>query len=186
MSEDATVTTTAPAAPPKRPRGRETGGDMIRSLAVVLLIVFALWFFARPSPGVSKAIRPVNPGQELTDFRGLHPAAPEPVATPRGFVPTSSTLDGSGLRIGYVTPSQRYAEYAASTGPAAALVTRQSGRAPVVGTVDVGGTPWQQRQSGAVTSLVRTVGPVTVVVGGLRENASLAELLVLAAAVTTG
>ncbi len=187
MTDTARVTTfqpmTAPAPPAKKRRGRESAGDMIRSLGLVLIIAVALWFFAQPPKSDAQKVRAVDPTAEIRDFARSAPGAPVP-HTPAGYLANVSALDRGGLRVGYVTPARRFAEIAETSGPAAPFVASQSAHGAAAGTVDVGGTSWQQlRSDDGHLSLVRMFGSVTVVVGGLRANATLAELQTLAASV---
>lgn len=168
-----------PAAVRKNKRGRETALDMLRSLGVVFLVVLPMWFFGQSSPGDSKAIRPVDPSSALSAFAsGAH--APVPT-TPSGWVANVATFDAGALRVGYVL-GDHYLEFAGGSGPG--FLETAAGKGSVLGTVDVGGVTWQRWEStDGHGSLVRTVGAVTLVVGGLRENVSAAELERLAATV---
>ena len=172
------TTTTQAAAPAKKKRGRESAGDMVRSLGVVMILVLALWFFGQASPSDSHRVRPVDPTQELTDFARSAPGVPLPRAVPAGFVANVSLLSPAGLRIGYVIGKEHFAEFAASR--ESSFVTDQTGRGAPVDTVDVGGNPWQHVRSGGHDSLVKAYGPVSVVVGGIRDTATVAELTSLA------
>ena len=185
MTETGSVTTTTPApaaVPAKRKRGRESAGDMVRSLGVVMVLVVGLWFFGQASPSDSHRVRPVDPRQEVTDFARSAPGVPLPRTAPAGFVPNVSTLSPAGLRIGFVIGKDHFAEYAASR--ERSFVTDQTGRGEAVGTVDVAGTPWQHVRAGGHDSLVKAYGPVSVVVGGTRDTATLAELTTLAASLS--
>jgi hypothetical protein len=137
-----TVVESRPAPTGKSKRGRETVFDMVRSLAVVFLLVVPLWFFGQASPQDSKRIRAVDPSEALQEF-----------VQSTGVVGTS-------------------------------FLAGATGRGKPVGTVDVAGVPWQDwRSQDGHESLVRTAGKVTVLVGGLREDASLEQLKALAATV---
>jgi hypothetical protein len=192
MPDHGEVTTSAPTAPPQPPaagarkRGRETAADMIRSLGIVMLIVVALWFFAQPPDSDEAAIRVVDPASDVAAWTSAVPAAPVLSGLPERWRPTSSRYERGPdrLRIGHVTPSDQYAEFAASTGRAADVVSELTGKAPRTGTVDVRGVPWESyTEADGSLSLVRAFGDVTVVVGTLRSTASIEELSVLAAAV---
>jgi Protein of unknown function (DUF4245) len=183
----ATTPPTAPVAPAKKRRGRETVLDMVRSLSVVMLLVVGWFLFGAQHGSDEQAVRPVDPAQDIRGFRAVAPGAPLPVTPPAGWVPTVTALDPTSLRIGYQVPGRAYAEYHASTAPSAVFVDDETGHGRLSGTVDVGGTPWQEYDDGAGhTSLVRTAGPVTVLVGGVREAASLGELTALAGSLTVG
>ena len=197
MPDDGQVTTAAsqgsPPAPPqpgpalgKRTRGRETAADMIRSLGIVMLIVVALWFLAQPPDSDEATIRVVDPTSDVTAWTSAVPGAPVPTGLPQQWRPTSASYERGPdrLRIGHVTPSDQYAEFAASTGVAAEVVAELTGRAPRTGTVDVEGVAWDAyTEADGSLSLVRAFGDVTVVVGTLRATASAEELSVLAASV---
>lgn len=175
----------SPAAARTRKRGRESVGDMIRSLSLVLLIVGALWFLGQPPSSDSKALRVVDPSADIAALRAASPGIPVPGSLPAGWRPTSSNPDPTGLRIGYVTPSQEYAEYAAATGGQPGFLPDITGRGSEVGTFVVQGVAWRQFRDGAEhTTLVRDVAGATVAVGGLRETTTLEELRTLAAAVS--
>lgn len=173
---------------PKK-RGRETAGDMLRSLGLVLIIVVALWFFAQPPASDEQAIRVVDPSSAVAAFAADVPAAPVPEGLPEQWRPTSATvLDAlSGLRIGYVTPGGRYAEYAASTLPEGEYVPQITGPgATRLGQVEIDGLDWEQYRDGdGSLSLVRSYGPVVVAVGTLRSSATLDELETLVGALET-
>lgn len=175
-----TVVEAPPARAAKKKRGRESVLDMVRSLGVVFLLVIPLWFFGQSSPSDSKRIRPVDPTEALQAFaQDTH--GPVPSGTPATWVVNIARYDGGTLRIGYVL-GDHYLEFAGAAGTA--FLEEETGKGKAVGTVDVGGVAWQDyRAADGHESLVRTVGDATVLVGGVRENATLAELKTLAATV---
>jgi len=181
----------APAAPatPKKKRGRETAGDMIRSLAVVLLLVFALWFLAQPPDSDEQPIRVVDATQEIDSFSADQPGTPVPAGLPAQWRSTSATVVGepSALRVGYVTPSGRYAEYAASTAAREQYLPEITGEQTTrLEPVQVASGTWEQYRDGdGSLSLVRSYGDTVVIVGSLRATAPLDELETLAAALAT-
>ena len=183
MTDTGAVTTTAaPEAPAKKKRGRESAGDMVRSLGVVMVLVVGLWFFGQASPSDSQRVRRVDPAQEVKDFARSAPGVPLPRTVPAGFVPNVSLLSPAGLRIGFVIGKDDFAEYAASR--ESSFVADQTGKGAPVGTVDVNGTAWQHVSAGGHDSLVTTYGAVSVVVGGIRDKATIAELTTLAASLS--
>ena len=171
------------APPAKKKRGRETAGDMIRSMGLILLIVIPVWFLAQPPDSDEAEIRVVDPSADVASYQREVPGVPVPGALPPQWRPTSSNPEPGALRIGYVTPSTQYAEYASSTaGPT--FLSDITGQGSPVGTVDVGGAVWQDyRDADDHQTLVREAAGATVIVGGLRETASDEELRTLAAAV---
>jgi len=176
------------AAGPKQ-RGREGTLDMVRSLSLVLLVVVAIWFFAQPPDGDEQVLRRIDPTGDISAFSADEPAVPVPGAVPEQWQATSSsrTADPRSLRVGYVTTSRQYAEYAASTEPAAAFLPAITGDGQQLGPVDVDGDSWEQyRDADGSLSLARTYGPVTVVVGTTRGTATLDELRVLVRSLRAG
>jgi len=175
-----TVVESRPAAAgKKKKRGRETALDMVRSLAIVFLLVIPLWFFGQSSPQDSKRIRPVDPAGALKDFV-TDTGGPVP-STPNGWVVNVRAYDGGVVRVGYVL-GEHYTEFAGAVGTS--FLEDATGKARQVGTVDVGGLTWlDYRSADGHESLVRTVGRATVLVGGVREDATQDELKTLAATV---
>ena len=169
----------------KPPRGRETAGDMVRSLGLVLAAVVMIWFFAQPPGSDQQTIRVVDPAGEISAFAAAQPSTPVPGSLPAQWRATSSTLAPGSLRVGYVTASGRYAEYAATTAPRAIADLTGDGRR--LAPVDVAGTAWEQYQDAdGSLSLVRSYGAVTVVLGTLRSTGELNELTVLARSLALG
>ena len=174
-------------APAKKKRGRETAGDMLRSLGVVMVLVVTMWFLAQPPDSDEAELRTVDPSRDVASFTDDVPSAPVPTGLPERWRTTSSTLDADGLRIGYVTPDGEYAEYAASTLPAEEFLPDVTGDgARPLEPVQVGGEAWEQyREGDGSVSLVRSYGDVLVVVGSTRATADVAELEVLAGSLRT-
>lgn len=173
----------------KKPRGRETAGDMVRSLGLVLAGVLVIWWLAQPPDTDEQRIRVVDPAPALSAFAADVPQAPVPGFLPAQWRPTSASLTGdpTALRVGYVTPSERYAEYAASTGPQEDVVAELAGTgARRLDPVQAAGVTWEQYEDeDGSLSLVRTYGQATVVLGSKRASAPLAELRTLAESLTT-
>lgn len=177
-----------PAA--KRKRGRESVGDMVRSLALVLLVVLVIWFFgSKPWSNDEAAIRTVDPTGDVASFTGQYPGALVPRNLPAGWRSTSSNLAGTPevLRIGYNTPLKQYAEYDGVIRPDAKTLQQLTGSDRALGPVQIGGVSWQRYQDGdGSLSFVREAGRVTVVVGSTRASAGEAELRVLLGALSGG
>lgn len=174
-----------PAVTGKKKRGRESVGDMVRSLSLVLLIVLVAFFLAQPPDSDEKALRQVNPATDIAAFAQAHAGVPVPSAQPAaGWRATVTDLTPDQLRVGWVTAQNEYAEYAVSTGPADEFLREITDAAPEVDPVDIGGVRWKQYRSGAAISLVRSAGGATIVVGTRRASASLEELRVLAGSLT--
>ena len=166
----------------KRRRGFETAADMVRSLGLVLLVVVAVWFFARPPHSDEKEIRVVDPSADVQAFSAATPGGVVPRPRPSGWQVTVSRYDSDSglLRVGWVTPAGHYAEYAATAKPTKQFLADITAEAPRVGEVDIDGTSWTQYRKDEAISLVRQYGATTVVLGTLRDTATLDELRVLA------
>jgi hypothetical protein len=167
-------------------RGRESATDMVRSLGLVLVIVGVVFFLARPPSSDAKKIRVVDPSSDVQAFTSSVSGGAVPHALPAGWRPTVSDYnrDTGQLRVGWVTPKGEYAEYAARPHGTTTFVTDITGRAQQAGTVQIEGTTWTEYRQGKAVSLVRAYGTTTVVLGTLRDTASLDELRVLAASLT--
>jgi len=174
-------------APVKNKRGRETAGDMFRSLGVVLVLVLLMWFLAQPPDADEQELRTVDPSADVAAFTADVPSAAVPTDLPEQWRSTSSTLEADSLRVGWVTPEGEYAEYAVSTSPAEEFLPATTGaKARRTGSVEVAGQSWEQyREADGSRSLVRSYGPALVVVGTSRATADLAELEVLAGSLET-
>lgn len=172
----------------KRKRGRETAGDMVRSLGVVMVLVLVVFWLAQPPDSDKAAIRVIDPAGEIRSFTAVVATAPVPGTLPAAWRPTVARFDAQPdrLRIGYNTPGNQYAEYFASTGRAAEFLVEATGQGVASGTVDIAGSTWQQvRDDDGSLSIYRTAGGLTVVLGSLRSTASLDELRVLAGSLVT-
>lgn len=166
-------------APAKKRRGRETALDMVRTLVVVFALVVPMWFFGQASPKDSRAIRPVDPTETYRDFRALT-GGPVP-STPAGWTPNVQAYEGEVARVGYVK-GKHYMEWQASTGTA--WVYDATGKGKQTGTITVADTQWQTWSDGSGnTSLVRTFGKVTELVGGVRQSGDVSDLEALAATI---
>jgi hypothetical protein len=166
----------------KRKRGRESVMDMVRSLGVVMLIVGALFLFARAPHSDEKKIRVVDPTADVQAFSVTVPGGAVPRTMPADWkcTVTQYDRDKSVLRVGWNTPAGNYAEYAAAPHAPPAFLRDYTDDAPQAGTLDIGGTSWSEHRRGRAISLVHVYGTTTVVLGTLRDTATLDELRVLA------
>jgi len=169
-----------PAVRGKKKRGRESAGDMVRSLSLVLIIVLGVFFLAQPPDSDEKELRQVDPTADIASFAQTHPGLPVPRALPSGWRSTVTDVTADLLRVGWVTPKNEYAEYAASTSPTEEFLREITDAAPEVAPVDISGVQWKQYRAGTAISLVRNTGGATIVIGTRRASASLDELRVLA------
>jgi Protein of unknown function (DUF4245) len=184
------MTQTPPApqespAPPARPRGRETVGDMVRSLALVLVVVAAVVLLTlRTQP--HETVQRVDFSEQLQEARH---AAPYDVLAPVGldrlWTATSARADNEEgnvtWHLGFVTPDGHYAAVEQSPGPVQAFLDEFVQGATKAGDVTVLGARWQRLAGGQPEQramVLRRTGVTTLVTG----SASFAELQRLAAA----
>jgi len=174
---------------PRRPRGRETAGDMVRSLALVLVLVgvaVAFYLAGRPDP----VVRDVEYAGALAQARLSAPydvLGPQPL--PDGWRATSvrAVVDGgaSTWHLGLITAAGSYAAVEQSDGERRDFVDRFADGASPAGSSTVEGSTWRRLEGGTPEerALVRAEGGVTTVVAG---SASWAELEELAASLRAG
>jgi hypothetical protein len=183
------------AAPPAADRrGRQTFANMLRSLLplVVIILVVVGWTAFRQSPDVDP-VKGIDPSStvQLAANRAGYPVL-VPTDLPHGYVATSARTDAGNaekgdpvtLQIGYVTPSEQFAQFVVSDDPRADAVTGLLNDATPAGSVQIGGDSWtratRQHERDEETLLSRTLDGVTVVVSG---SASEKELETVAGAV---
>ncbi len=190
MSDTNPPIDSAPADGELRPTGRrnarlgQTVWDMVRSLALVLLAVAAVLLVTwRPQPDPVKVVDPTPvlvAARIEAPYPVLYPADLDAAWRPtsaRWEVTPASSPDPA-WHVGFVTPTDTYAQVGQSATESASYLAEQTGGGDVV---SVGGE-WQRyegrgAQGEVQRSLVRVVDGVTVVVGG---TASWEELQLLA------
>ena len=173
----------------RKNRGRESAADMVRSLGLVVLVILPVWFFAKAPASDEAEIRVVDPTASIAAFAADVPEAPVPSGLPASWQATSAAYSGveRTLRVGWVTPSEQYAEYAATTGDREEFLAAVVGeQADPVGDLAVEGADWQVfEEPDGSTSYVGTYGEATVVVGTKRATAGEQELAVLLGSLST-
>lgn len=184
MTHDGPVTE-SDVQPTGRPnaRLRQTLWDMVRSMALVLAVVGVLLLVTwRPQPEAVKVID-VTPAVTLASMQAAFDVA-VPSALADGWRPTSARWEPTEesrpepvLHIGYVTPSDEYAQVSQSTADGARYLAEQTADGAQTGQTLVGGRPFQTWESDDRRSLVSTQDGVTLIVSG---TASWEELSVLA------
>jgi hypothetical protein len=164
-----------------RPRGNKTVGDITRSLVpLVILVVLAVWVLW---PRVGSTVREVDPSGDLRDAGrlGLFTVL-APSGLPSGWRATSSKLDRPAarqvtIRIGYLTPAERYARYVQSNVDSGALLSAEIPGATRDGSVRVGGRSWDRYRADRGELAYVLPGAATLLVTG---SADAGELSVLA------
>ena len=172
-------------------RGFETVRDMVLSMALVGVLVLAVfWFVAWQRPEVQGPVRPdVDVEQVFDDVRVSDPfPVLEPLGLPDGWEPTSAwfepasvngVIDGAVLHVGYLTPEGSYAEVRQTDGAADEAISEWVGAdVETDGDIDISGDTWQVVRSSETgrDGVVRSADGTTVVVTGKAEPGELEEL----------
>ncbi|MCX4691251.1 DUF4245 domain-containing protein [Streptomyces sp. NBC_01408] len=164
-------------------KGKQTVLDMVRSLAVIGLVVAGIYMFI-PHDDKADPTRTVDYRVETTTARR---AAPYPVAVPVGLAPdwraTSVSYDrknADGWHLGFLDPEKQYVAVEQSSDASAKNIGKLTQRAEATGrTQQVGDQTWERWEGEKYDALVRQEqGYVTVVAG----TAPFEQLGVLAAA----
>jgi hypothetical protein len=184
MAHDWQVTT-PDVQPTGRPnaRLRQTAWDMVRSMAVVLVVVFVIVLLAwRPEPEAVKVVE-TAPTVALAAREAEFPVV-APSGLTQGWRPTSVRWEPTEqskservLHIGYVTPSDEYAQYSMAPVVSERLLGEQTADGAPTGTQAVGDETWQRWETDERRSLVLIDGSVATVVSG---SADWPELITLA------
>lgn len=164
------------------PRMRQTVWDMVRSMAVVLVVVFLIVLLAwRPQP---EAVTVVDPAPVVA-MAAAQAGFPVLAATglAEGWRPTSvrwePTEDSESepvLHVGYVTPTDAYAQVSQSTARSARYLDEQTAGGRPTGQQDVAGTSWERWETADRRSLVLGTGPSLTIVSGTGSWEELATL----------
>jgi hypothetical protein len=164
-------------------RGTEVIGDMLRSLAVVGVIIVPLWLLIPHH--AKQTVTRIDYSTALSQARRLstHPVL-APAGLPSGWTPTSVSLSGGNgtpvvFHLGFVTPAGDYAGLEESDGPQDGYLVTLLGKTPQrLSDVRVGAMAWRSwRGTDDRVALLSPSAPPTVVVKG---TAALPELVALA------
>jgi hypothetical protein len=164
-------------------RMRQTVGDMARSMAVVLVVVAVIMLLAwRPDPEPVKVVD-VAPAITLAVAQAPF-AVSAPTGLPAGWRPTSArweTTADSGeepvLHLGYVTPSDEYAQVTQSAAHTAAYLDEQTAGGEPAGQLTLGDVVWERLATKDRRSLALTRADASVtVVSGSADWEELTEL----------
>ena len=188
---DVTEPAHEPAVPPpaSRGRGKQTAGDMVRSLLVVLVLVFVVVALnAQRNSG--EALRPLDYSGTLAQAQDQAPYdVLAPIGLPDSWVPTSARTgrDGDAVtwHLGLVTPAGDYAGVEQSDGDPESMVADIADGGEDAGTVGISGLRWRKVDGGTPEkhALVLDGEAVTTVVAG---GASWSELRTLARSLQAG
>lgn len=177
------------AAAARSPRGRETVGDMARSMSLVLIVVAVVVLLTlRGDP--EQTVQQVDYTQQLQEARRV---AAYDVVAPVGlgdrWKATSARGDNDEgavtWHLGLVTPAEHYAAVEQSDGRVAAFLDDFVQGATTSGVVTISGARWQRLEGGKPEQralVLRGRGVTTMVAG----SASFSELRTLASALRGG
>lgn len=184
MGDDGRVSETA-----RRKRGFESVADMGRSLGLVAAFALVILLIGPARsllfPTGSDRMPTVDYREQVLAARqAMRADVPAPAGLPSGWRATSARVSGGGakpvlLHIGFATPAREYAavEETDATRAAAAQSVLGSASPRVLGTVDVGGQPWDRVRAGdGDLALVRETGRLTVIVTGTADERELVAL----------
>jgi hypothetical protein len=172
------VTDPQPTGKPNA-RMKQTVGDMIRSLAVVLAVVGALLLVTwRPSPDPVRVVD-IDPlvivasAQAeypivVPDLEGLRPTSVR-------WEPTEESVDIPVWHVGFVTQDDQYLEVTQSTASDPLFLERETGNGEIAGLVDIDGQQWQYFTAETGNSLVGLEGGVTTIIQGTGTESDLRE-----------
>ena len=183
MDEDGVVTPDVQPTGRPNARLRQTLVDMVRSMAVVLVVVFAIVLLAwRPQPEAIKVVDPapvVALAASTAEFERV-----APTGLPVDWRPTSARWESTDqssservLHIGYVTSSDQYAQVSVAPVTSEPFLDEQTGGGSPTGSQAVGDATWERRETDERRSLVLVSDSVSTVVSG---SAGWAELVALA------
>jgi len=163
-------------------RMRQTIGDMIRSMAVVMAVVVVIVLLAwRPEPEAVKVVDPTS-AVMLASVEAEFPVV-SPTGLADGWRPTSARWEPTErsdsepvLHIGYVTPSDQYAQVTQSTVRTEAYLAEQTDNGSPTGTQTIDDRVWQRWEGSDRNSLVVVDPEVVTIVSGSAPWEELAGL----------
>ncbi len=165
-------------------RMRQTVGDMVRSMAVVLAVVAVVvlvnWRPQEQAVKVVDVTSAVTLASVRADFPVRQPAglAADWRATSARWEPTEKSAPDEVLHLGYVTPAGEYAQVTQSSHSTPAYLAEQTDGGRPVGPAAIAGAEWERWEGPDRRSLVQGADTVVTVVSG---GAAWSELEQLAA-----
>lgn len=166
-----------------RTPGRRSAADLVRTLAVVLVLVGAIVLLVpRPNAVVQPPVNLASAAQAARGHVGFKPSVP--AGLPSGWTPTSAqvrhgTADVEAWHVGFVTPAGSYAGLEQAASPPRAWENAQVVDGAERGTTTIDGRTWviRSRPDRNLTALVLRGPNVTTVVGGKASRLELEELV---------
>ncbi len=150
-------------------RGNPSMGDVVRSVAVLAVIVLALWGFGQLFTNTpDRTVKPIDYVQTVSSAR---PAAEfellAPSTLPKGWVATSARFTPTSWHLGVVTEDDKYVGLEQAKIAEKQLVAKYAKDSKAAGTVRIDGEVWDLRKGpdGEVIFVRRADGVTTLVTG---------------------
>lgn len=158
---------------------KQTVGDMIRSMAVVLAVVGALMLVTwRPDPDPVRVVD-IDPLVIVASSQADYPIVVPTLAglrpTSVRWEPTEESGDIAVWHVGYVTEADQYLEITQSTSSDPLFLQKETGNGEITSLIDIDGQQWQYFTAETGDSLVGLVGGVTTIVQGTGTELELTE-----------
>lgn len=166
----------------------QTVRDMVISLGLVLAVVAVIMFITlRPEPEAVKVVDITSMRTAAATQAGypiLTPAAMEGLqATSVRWEPTEGSQGVSVWHVGYVLDGEEYVQVSQAATADPGYIAEQTDGGRPIGTLDIMGSTWEQRESSTRRSLVLERDGVTTIVSG---TTSWDRLPTIAAALSAG
>ncbi|MEP6526195.1 MAG: DUF4245 domain-containing protein [Nocardioidaceae bacterium] len=175
------------AAPLSQPRGRptRTAMDMVRSMAVVLGFIGAIWLLSLVSRhAVTDPVQRIDYSSQLAVARDTAPyRVLAPRSLPSGWEATSVDAEGDSTQftwhLGFLIDRADYVGLEQSNTDSALYISQTIGADTPDGRQDIGGVSWRRLidQNSGDHSLVRVTQAATTIVTGTLSYASLADFI---------
>jgi len=158
---------------------KQTVGDMIRSMAVVLAVVGALLLVTwRPDPDPVRVVD-IDPlvivATAQADYPIVVPTLPGLRPTSVRWEPTEESGEIAVWHVGYVTEGDQYLEITQSTASDPLFLGKETGNGEISGLIDIDGQQWQYFTAGTGNSLVGLLGGVTTIIQGTGTESELTQ-----------
>lgn len=149
--------------------------DVVRSVAVLGLIVLAIWGFGRFFTSTPKeptsSVDYAQAARQVADAGAVPFEVLAPPVLPQGWRATSARLDDDRWHLGLVTSDDQYVGLEQAQQPAAALLPSFAPGSKPVGTATIAGQEWSERRAsdGDITFVRTADGLTTLVTGSVRR-----------------
>ncbi|WP_424215419.1 DUF4245 domain-containing protein [Streptomyces sp. BI20] len=161
-------------------KGKQTIWDMVRSLAVIGVVVAAIYVFVPHDEKADPTVVVDYRVETLTARR----AAPYPVAAPVGLADTwratsvtYTRKEANAWHLGFLDPKERYVAVEQSSDTSATYLDKVTQGAKATGTErKAGGVSWEQWDGEKYDALVRREGGHVTVVTGTADHDGLAAM----------